>query len=46
MTEYETSELLPKVEKRAKAALRAATSKKWNKAAPHISAHLVRIVDS
>jgi Uncharacterised protein family (UPF0236). len=46
MTEYESSELIPEVEKRAKAALRAATSKKWNKADPHIGAHLVRIVGS
>lgn len=46
MTEYESSEPIPEVEKRVKAALRAATSKKWNKADPHIGAHLVRIVGS
>lgn len=46
MTDYKASELLPEFEKRARAALRTATAKKWNKAEPHIGAHPVCIVGS
>lgn len=45
-TDYHASEPIPEFEKRAREAVRKATSKKWNKTDQHISAQYARVVGS